>query len=106
MANHPSAAKRARASEVKRKRNRARKTAMKMTVKKFRANKDAKSASEQFPKIASLLDKLARKGLIHKNKAANLKSKLARHIQKISAPVAGAASSVSSGEKIPGASLS
>jgi small subunit ribosomal protein S20 len=84
MANHPSAKKRARSSAVKRKRNRARKTAMKVAIKKLRMNKDAKSASEQLKNLTSLLDKLAKSKIIHKNKAANLKSKLARYVNKLS----------------------
>ena len=81
MAYHKSAEKRSRSSERKRVRNRIRKNAMKSAIKKLRLNKDKKSASEQFLKLTSLLDKLAGKNIIHKNKAANLKSKLSAHIQ-------------------------
>lgn len=80
MANHPSAEKRNRSSEVKRARNRIRKNAVKNIIKKLRLNKDKKSASEQLTSVASLLDKLAKNNFIHKNKAANLKSKLTRHV--------------------------
>jgi len=80
MANHPSAEKRNRASEAKRSRNRIRKNAVKNAVKKLRLNKDKKSASEQLTSVASLLDKLAKNNFIHKNKAANLKSKLSKHV--------------------------
>jgi len=80
MANHPSAKKRNRSSEAKRARNRIRKNAVKNIVKKLRLNKDKKSASEQLTSVASLLDKLAKNNFIHKNKAANLKSKLTRHV--------------------------
>ena len=80
MANHKSAKKRNRASEAKRMRNRIRKNAVKTAVKKLRLNKDKKSASEQLTKVASLLDKLAKNNYIHKNKAANLKSKLTKHV--------------------------
>ena len=80
MANHKSAEKRNRASEAKRARNRIRKNAVKAIVKKIRANKDGKSASEELVKASSLLDKLAKINVIHKNKAANLKSKLTRHV--------------------------
>ena len=78
MANHKSAKKRNRSSEAKRSRNRIRKNALKGVLKKLRANQDKKSASEQLVTAASLLDKLAKNNLIHKNKAANLKSKLTR----------------------------
>ena len=80
MANHPTAEKRSRASEAKRSRNRIRKNAVKAIVKKIRANKDRKSASEDLVKASSLLDKLAKINVIHKNKAANLKSKLTKHV--------------------------
>jgi len=80
MANHPSAEKRNRASQAKRLRNRIRKNTMKTMVKNLRLNKDKKSASEQFIKVSSLLDKLAKNNIIHKNKAANLKSKLSKHL--------------------------
>jgi small subunit ribosomal protein S20 len=80
MANHKSAKKRNRSSEAKRTRNRIRKNAVKNAVKKLRLNKDKKSASEQLLKVTSLLDKLAKNNFIHKNKAANLKSKLTKHV--------------------------
>ena len=80
MATHKSAEKRNRASEAKRARNRIRKNAVKAIVKKIRLNKDRKSASEELITASSLLDKLAKSNIIHKNKAANLKSKLTRHV--------------------------
>lgn len=80
MANHKSAKKRIRANEAKRTRNRVRKNAVKVAVKKLRLNKDKKTAAEQLTKVASLLDKLAKNNFIHKNKAANLKSKLTKHV--------------------------
>ena len=83
MANHKSAQKRNRSSEAKRSRNRIRKNALKSVVKKLRLNKDKKSASEQLISATSLLDKLAKTNLIHKNKAANLKSKLTRLVNNI-----------------------
>ena len=80
MANHKSAKKRNRASEAKRSRNRIRKNAVKNIIKKIRLSKDKKSASADLISAASLLDKLAKNNIIHKNKAANLKSKLTRHV--------------------------
>jgi small subunit ribosomal protein S20 len=80
MANHKSAKKRNRASEAKRGRNRIRKNAVKTIIKKIRLSQDKKTASEDLVKITSLLDKLAKSNIIHKNKAANLKSKLTRHV--------------------------
>lgn len=83
MANHKSAKKRNRSSEAKRTRNRIRKNALKSVVKKLRLNKDKKTASEQLISATSLLDKLAKTNLIHKNKAANLKSKLTKMVNGI-----------------------
>ena len=83
MANHKSADKRNRSSEAKRARNRIKKNALKNVVKKLRLNKDKKSATEQLISATSLLDKLAKTNLIHKNKAANLKSKLTRLVNNI-----------------------
>lgn len=80
MANHPSADKRNRSSEAKRERNRIRKNAVKFAIKKLKLNKDRKAASEALVKITSLLDKLAKTNIIHKNKAANIKSKLTKHV--------------------------
>ena len=83
MANHKSAKKRNRSSEAKRTRNRIRKNALKSVVKKLRLNKDKQSATEQLISATSMLDKLAKTNLIHKNKAANLKSKLTRLVNSI-----------------------
>jgi small subunit ribosomal protein S20 len=83
MANHKSAKKRNRSSEAKRTRNRIKKNALKSVVKKLRLNKDKKSATEQLISATSLLDKLAKTNLIHKNKAANLKSKLTKLVNAI-----------------------
>lgn len=83
MANHPSAEKRNRASEARRSRNRIRKNAVKAIIKKIRSSKDKKTASEAYVKASSLLDKLAKNNVIHKNKAANLKSKLAKHVNSL-----------------------
>lgn len=49
-------------------------------VKRLRDTTDKKEAVELLPKVASMLDKLAKKNIIHTNKAANLKSGLAKHI--------------------------
>ena len=83
MANHKSAKKRIRGNEAKRTRNRVRKNTLKTVVKKLRLNKDKKTASEQLVSATSLLDKLAKTNLIHKNKAANLKSKLTKMVNGI-----------------------
>ena len=56
---------------------------MRNAVRKLRATTDKAAAIELFPSVHKALDKLAKVNIIHKNKAANLKSKLARHIQKL-----------------------
>ncbi len=52
-------------------------------VRKLRASHLKSEASEMLPKVAAMLDKLAKRNIIHKNKASNLKSKLAIHINKM-----------------------
>lgn len=78
MANHKSALKRIRQTETKRLRNRYYARTMRNALKKFRNLEDKSEAQEQLPKVSSLIDKLAKKNVIHKNKAANLKSKIAK----------------------------
>ena len=53
---------------------------MRNAVKKLRATEDKKEAEALYPKVCSMLDKLAKNNVIHKNKAGNLKSKLAKHV--------------------------
>ncbi len=83
MANHKSAQKRVRSDEKKRDRNRYQHKTTRNAVRKLRASEDAKEATEMLPKVSSMLDKLAKNNVIHKNKAANLKSSLAAHISKL-----------------------
>ncbi len=80
MANHKSALKRIRSNETRRIRNRYHAKTMRNAVRKFRKITDKSEAAEKFPKIVSLIDKLAKKTIIHRNKAANLKSKLSRQV--------------------------
>jgi len=77
MANHKSALKRVRSDETKRLRNRYQLKSTRTAVRKLKAIKDKKEAQEFFKKVSSMLDKLAKRNIIHKNKAANNKSKLA-----------------------------
>lgn len=95
MANHKSALKRIRANEAKRLRNRYQHKTTRTFVKKLRATTDRTVAEELYKKVASLLDRLAKKNIIHKNKAANNKSKLAKFVNSLapaaSAPAAPAA---------------
>ena len=83
MANHKSSVKRIRQEEKRRLHNRYYAKTMRNAVRKFRATTDKSAAVELYPSIQKILDKLAKVNLIHKNKAANLKSKLAKHIQKL-----------------------
>jgi len=80
MANHKSALKRIRSNETRRIRNRYHAKTMRNAVRKFRKITDKSEASENLPKIVSLIDKLSKKTIIHRNKAANLKSKLTRQV--------------------------
>ncbi|WP_428660893.1 30S ribosomal protein S20 [Runella sp.] len=80
MANHKSALKRIRANETKRLRNRYQHKTTRTMVRKLRDTKDQVVASELYKTVSSMLDKLAKKNVIHKNKAGNLKSKLARYV--------------------------
>ncbi|MDY3345551.1 30S ribosomal protein S20 [Riemerella anatipestifer] len=83
MANHKSALKRIRQNEVRRLRNRYYHKTTRTAVKVLRNEEDKKVASEQLPKVISLIDKLAKRNIIHKNKAANLKSKLTKHVNRL-----------------------
>ncbi len=78
MANHKSALKRIRQNEKRRVHNRYFARTMRNAVKQFRNLEDKGTAEEQLPKVISMIDKLAKKRVIHKNKAANLKSKISR----------------------------
>ena len=80
MANHKSAIKRIRNSETKRLRNRYQHKSTRTAVKKLRELSDKKEAEKLYPTVVSMIDKLAKKNIIHTNKAANLKSGLAKHI--------------------------
>ncbi|MBQ6770287.1 MAG: 30S ribosomal protein S20 [Bacteroidales bacterium] len=83
MANHKDALKRVRQSEKRRLHNRYYAKNMRNEVRKFRALTDKSEAEAQLPKIYSIIDRVARRGIIHKNKAANLKSKMTKHTAKL-----------------------
>lgn len=80
MANHKSSIKRIRQADVKRLRNRYVAKTTRNSVSKLRAITDKVEAQKLYPSVCSMLDKLAKNNVIHKNKAANLKSKLAHHV--------------------------
>ena len=83
MANHKSALKRIRQTEKRRVRNRYYAKTMRNAVRKLRATTDKAAAVALYPSVQKALDKLAKTSVIHKNKAANLKSSLAKHINKL-----------------------
>ena len=80
MANHKSSLKRIRNSNTKRLRNRYQARTTRNSVKEFLALTDKKVATEKLPVLSSMLDRMAKKNLIHKNKASNLKSELSVHV--------------------------
>lgn len=80
MANHKSAIKRIRSNDAKRLRNRYQAKSTRTALKKLRNEKDKNAAIALLSNVTSMLDKLAKTKVIHKNKAANLKSKAARHV--------------------------
>lgn len=84
MANHKSSLKRIRSNNAKRVVNRYQAKTTRTVLKKIREEKDVKVATAALPKIIGMLDKLAKKKVIHKNKASNIKSKLTKHIAKLS----------------------
>jgi len=83
MANHKSAIKRIRQTLTRRLRNRYYAKTARNAVRKLRATTDKPQASELYKKVSSMLDRLAKKNVIHKNKAGNLKSKLALHVNSL-----------------------
>ena len=83
MANHKATKKDVRQSAKRRERNRYYGITTRNAIRDLRAVTEAAAAGEQLPEVASMIDKLAKRGVIHKNKAANLKSKLARRVNKL-----------------------
>lgn len=80
MANHKSAKKRIRQSETRRIRNRYAHKTTRSAVRALRSTSDKAAAVVMIPRVVALLDKLAKTGVIHDNKAANLKSSLQLHV--------------------------
>lgn len=80
MAQHLSAKKRIRQTETKRTRNKYNARTMRNALKTLRETTEKPAAKEILPKVTSLLDKLAKRNVIHDNKAANLKSSLTKHV--------------------------
>jgi len=84
MANHHSSEKALRQNEVRRLENRYYARTTRNAVKALRTSTAKNEAAELLPKVSSMLDKLAKKNVIHKNKASNLKSSLAKHVSSLS----------------------
>lgn len=78
MANHKSSIKRIRSNNAKRLQNRYVAKTTRTAIKKLRTSTSKKEAQDLLPKVSAMLDKLAKRNIIHKNKAANLKSKLTK----------------------------
>ena len=88
MANHKATKKDVRQANKRRDRNRYYGKTTRNAIRDLRDIKVAKEAGEKLPEVASMIDKIAKKGVIHKNKAANLKSKLARKVNALAAVAA------------------
>lgn len=83
MANHKSSLKRIRQEKTRRLHNRYYGKTMRNAVRKLRATTEKAEAVALLPAVTKMLDKLAKTNVIHKNKANNLKSKLALHVNKL-----------------------
>ena len=83
MANHKSSKKRIKQTIKRNENNRYYAKTARNAVRKLRATTAKAEAAAQLPKVSSMLDKLAKKNVIHANKAANLKSKLSKLVNKI-----------------------
>ncbi|MEI7589315.1 MAG: 30S ribosomal protein S20 [Chitinophagia bacterium] len=80
MANHSATKKDIRQATKRRDRNRYYGKTTRNAIRELKIGDDQKVYNEKLPNIISQIDKLAKRGIIHKNKAANLKSKLAKHV--------------------------
>ena len=83
MANHLSAKKRIRQAESRRLRNKYQARTTRNAVRQLKKTTDKAEAAEMYPKVVAMLDKLAQRSVIHKNKATNLKAKLAKHVNSL-----------------------
>ncbi len=83
MANHKSSLKRIRQTETRRLHNRYYAKTMRNAVRKLRAMTDKAEATAFLPKVQTMLDKLAKNNIIHKNKAANIKSSVTLHVNSL-----------------------
>lgn len=80
MANHKSALKRIRSNEAKRLRNKYQHKTTRTFIKRLTTATDKSQAEELLKQVIGMVDKLAKKNIIHKNKAGNIKSNLTKHV--------------------------
>ncbi|WP_462318173.1 30S ribosomal protein S20 [Marinilabilia sp.] len=83
MANHQSAKKRVRQIEKRKLHNKYYAKTARNAIKKLRSTTEKSEAESLYPQVTSMIDKLAKKNIIHKNNASNLKASLALHINKM-----------------------
>ena len=88
MANHKATKKDVRQATKRRDSNRYYGKTTRNAIRDLRAEKGVEEAAKQLPGVSSMIDKLARRGVIHKNKASNLKSKLAKRLNAAAAATA------------------
>ena len=84
MAHHLSAKKRIRQTAKRNEANRYYKKTARTAIRKLREMTDSAEASKFLPKVIGMIDRLAKRNTWHKNKAANLKSSLTRHVSSLS----------------------
>ena len=84
MANHKSALKRIKQTETRRLLNKYKHKTARNAVRDLKKTTDKKEASKMLPRVSAMLDKLTKTNIIHKNKVANLKSKLTKHVNALS----------------------
>jgi len=80
MANHKATKKDVRQAVKRRERNKYYGKTTRNAIRELKALTDKSAAKKELPEVVSMIDKLAKKGIIHKNKAANLKSKLSSKV--------------------------
>ncbi len=83
MANHSATKKHSRQAIKRNERNRYYGKTTRNAIRDLRKLKDQKEAAEKLPQTISMVDKLYKRGIIHRNKAANLKSKLTKHVNQL-----------------------
>lgn len=83
MANHQSSEKRIRQDEARKVNNKYYAKSTRNALKELRSTTDKTAAANMLPKVSAMLDKLAKKNIIHPNKAANLKSEISKQVNRM-----------------------